>query len=479
MIDYTGKRITVVGLGIEGQDLVRFFANRGARVTVSDAKPVASLRQQLANIADLNVTLSLGANLAEDADGADLVAVTQGAPLDLPPILRARERGIPVTSLTQLFLDLCPGRIIGISGSSGKTTTTSMVGAIMDASGQSTVMGGNIGRPLLNALDSISQSTWVVLEVSHSQLVLTNRSPHVACLTNVTPNHLDRFSWGDYVALKRNLIAHQLPQDIAVLNHDNAITRLMNKDTRASVHYFSITGEIKGDGAFLRGDRIVLRENQRETAVMSAGDVPLRGRHNLENAVCASAIAGACGVHAEVIAEAVRRFKAVPHRLEVVGEAGGASYYNDSIATTPERTLAGIRSFQEPLVLLLGGRDKHLPLEELATEVNRRCRAVLCFGEAGNLLASGMRSAHRHGVCQPSIRRVATLDEAVEAATRLAQPGDVVLLSPACTSFDAYENFEQRGEAFRALVRRLASQTSGPSRNTLTPGKESQPSHEA
>lgn len=456
-LDYGGARVTVIGLGIEGIDLVRFFVSRGARVTVSDAKAASALQSQLEAISGLDVALDLGANRAEAVDGADLVAVTQGAPLDLPPIARARERGIPVTSLTELFFEHCPAKIIGISGSSGKTTTTSLTGAILAAAGLPCIVGGNIGRPLLSSLDGITPDQWVVLEVSHSQLVLTRQSPQVACLTNVTPNHLDRFSWDEYVALKRNLLIYQSPSDVAVLNLDNEPARHMRDATRAETLFFSLGSDLPTDGAFLRDEQIVWRRSGREARVMAAAEAPLRGRHNLENVVCATAIAGICGVEPGAIAAAVRAFTGVPHRLQRVALAKGVSYYDDSIATAPERTLAGMRSFDEPLVLLLGGREKHLPLEALASEVSRRCRAVICFGEAGDLLARACRAASSRGSCAPQIRRAGTLDEAVELAVLLAQPGDAVLLSPACTSFDAFANFEQRGDAFRRRVHAITS----------------------
>lgn len=459
--NWAGKRVTVIGLGIEGVDLVRYFAARGAQVTVSDAKSAERLQAHLAALSGVPVTLSLGANRAESAADADLIAVSQGAPLDLPPIVAARGRGVPITSLTQLFLGQCRGIIVGVSGSSGKTTTTSLVGAIFAASGRRMVLGGNLGRPLLSRLDEITPDTWVILEVSHSQLLLTSVSPHIACLTNITPNHLDRFSWDEYVGLKRNLIAHQHSDDVAILNYDNPITRSMTRDTPAQSLFFSLTGDMPADGACEREGMIVWRRDGSEDSVLPSADIRLRGRHNVENALAAVAVCGACGIAPGIMAQAIRDFRGVPHRLEFTGVVAGARYYNDSIATAPERTLAGMRTFDEPLVLLLGGRDKHLPLEELGAEVNRRCRAVICFGEAGDLLLAACRAAHPHGVCGTVMRRVETLDQAVALAARLAQPGDAVLLSPACTSFDAFDNFEQRGEAFRQLVRALGSSTRG------------------
>ena len=452
---FAQQRVTVIGLGVEGTDLARFFAEQGARVTVSDAKPAERLGPSLKAIADLDLKLSLGGNAEAAVDGADLVALSQGVPLDLPAVRRARERGIPLTSRTRLFFELCPGTIVGISGSSGKTTTTSLVGAIVAADGRECVVGGNIGGPLLDKLGQIGPNTWVVLEISHTQLQMTDCSPHIACLTNVTPNHLDRFSWDEYVGLKRNLIAHQSGGDVAVLNFDDPITRSWAGLTASGVLAFSRLPDPEHDGAFLRDGQIICRCAGTERTVLRIDEIPLRGAHNVDNVLAAVATAAACDVPIPLAAGAIRHFSAPPHRLEVVGSAGGVTYVNDSIATTPERTLAGLRAFKEPIVLLLGGREKHLPLEELADECSRRCHAVVCFGEAGELLATACKSGHLHGTCDPTVRSVASLADALAAAARLARPGDVVLMSPACTSFDAYDNFEQRGAEFRALVTEL------------------------
>jgi UDP-N-acetylmuramoylalanine--D-glutamate ligase len=455
---YAGLRVVVVGLGIEGQDLVRFFATRGARVTVSDAKPAERLTGALAAIANLDVDLSLGENSAAVVNGAALIAVSQGVPLSLPQLVEARRLGIPLTTRTRLFFELCRGTIVGISGSSGKTTTTSLVGAILGASGRPYIVGGNIGGPLLSHLEAIDEQTWAVLEISHTQLQMTDRSPHIACLTNVTPNHLDQFSWDEYVGLKRNLIAYQTRDDCCVLNLDNPVTREFAREANARVLFFSLQPDLPGDGALLREGHAVIRRQGDETDLFPISDIPLRGRHNVENVLAAAAVAEACDISAPAIRAAVQTFQAVPHRLELVATVAGVAYVNDSIATSPERTLAGMRSFEEPVVLLLGGRDKHLPLEELAAEAARRCRAVICFGEAGELLARACQTAHPHGICAPMVRRVRTMAEAVTAATRVACAGDVVLLSPACTSFDAYSNFEERGGEFRSLVQELARQ---------------------
>jgi UDP-N-acetylmuramoylalanine--D-glutamate ligase len=463
--DFRGKRVTVVGLGIEGVDLARYLVGKGALVTVSDSRPAERLTPRLQDLDGLPVSLSLGRNDPADTITADHVFVSQGVPLDIPALSAARDRGVPLDSMMRLFLDLCPGPVVGITGSSGKTTVTSLVGAIFAAAGKEHVVGGNIGVGLLSLLDDIGPETWVVLEISHTQLTLTAKSPHVACVLNVTPNHLDRYSWESYVDLKRNVLRYQTKDDVAVLGYDNAVSRSLASDTRGKVVFFSDGADTTAPAALLRGDMIIWRDRVKDTPVLSVDDIPLRGRHNVANVLAATAVASACGIPADAIATAVRGFKAVPHRLEFVAEVDGVAYYNDSIATTPERTLAGVRSFREPLVLLLGGREKHLPLDDMFREVCGRCRALVFFGEARETLVAAAKAA-----CdafdqnkRPDLHVVDTLDDAVPVAQATARPGDVVLLSPACTSFDAYDNFEERGEHFRRLVTAMTS-TEGRSR---------------
>ena len=445
--DFTDKRVTVVGLGIEGVDMVRFLSRHHAEVTVSDSKTRERLAEQLRDVERLGVSLSLGTNDEGAIAEAEALFVSQGVPLNLPPLKTARDHGVPFLSMVGLFLELCPGPIVGITGSSGKSTTTALVNEMLKADERDIFVGGNIGVGLLDHLADIRPYTWSVLEVSHTQLQLVERSPHVAAVLNITPNHLDRFDWDDYRALKARILAFQEADDFAVLGYDNAETRALAADVRGRLIWFSMTDDAPGDGVFVRDGTAVSRWKGNEQPLFSLDDVRLRGEHNRENAVAAAAIALASGASPAAIAMGVRAVEGTEHRLEFVAEADGVSYYNDSIATTPERTLAGIRSFDEPVVLLMGGRDKELPLEDLAAETQKRCRAVVLFGEAGEKLQAALAAA---GKLQTV--RVETMDEAVKAAAGLAQPGDIVLLSPACTSYDAYDNFEQRGNHFRELV---------------------------
>ncbi|MSQ30821.1 MAG: UDP-N-acetylmuramoyl-L-alanine--D-glutamate ligase [Dehalococcoidia bacterium] len=446
-------RVTVVGLGIEGIDLVRFLAAEGARVTVSDARPAEQLTDQLAAIERSGARLSLGANRVEDCAGAEAVFVSQGVPAELPALRAAEAAGIPISSMLELFLDRCPAPVAGITGSAGKTTTTALVGAMLEAAGAPHVVGGNIGIGLLSLLREITAATKVVVEMSHTQLARIARSPEVACVTNVTPNHLDRFSWEEYVDLKRRIFRFQRAEDRAVFNYDNDVSRSFMDEAPGRVYSTSRLGRIPGDGAMIEGDRIVRVTAGTTAAVMRRDEITLRGDHNVENVLSAVAVAGLLGVSEEATARAVRAFTGVAHRLEPIATIGGVQYVNDSIATAPERTLAGMRSFAEPLVLLLGGRDKNLPARALGEEAVRRCRAVITFGEASDLYATAIREAA--GSARVTLRQVADVPSAVQAAAELAHTGDVVLFSPAGTSFDAYRNFEARGRAFRDAVRSL------------------------
>ncbi len=450
-LDFSDKQVTVVGLGIEGVDMVRYLGRQGAQVTASDSKPAEELAGRLKEIADLPVRLSLGADQAKDIGEAEIVFVSQSVPLDLPGLRVARRRGVPIGSLMSLFLEVCPGPVAGVTGSSGKTTTTALVGQMLEADERPVFVGGNIGVGPLEHLPAIRAYTWSVLEISHTQLQLVERSPHVAAVLNITPNHLDRFSWDTYRRLKANLIRFQGPGDVAVLNHDDPECRALTPLVRGRMLWFSTGPEIPDEGVFVKDGAAMLRCGKLTQELFRLDALRLRGDHNRANAIAAAAVATACGASPEAIACAVESFPGVPHRLELVGEVDGVEYYNDSIATTPERTLAGIRSFGQPVVLLLGGRDKRLPLEELAQESSRRCRAAVLFGESAAKLEEAFIGASAR---LPRVR-VNSLPEAVEAAKAAAVSGDVVLLSPACTSYDAYDNFERRGEHFRSLVEQM------------------------
>lgn len=450
-----GKRVTVVGLGIEGVDVARFAATHGAAaVTVLDSRPPEALSGSIEQLQGLPIHYLLARPRTEGIADSDIVFASQSVLMDDPAVVEARRLGIPLSSMTRAFMERCPGPTVGITGSSGKTTVTALVAHIFAGDGRPYRVGGNIGVGLLGLLDGMDAQTWGVMEISHTQLQLTDRSPRVAAVLNVTPNHLDQFSWDEYVALKQNLVRHATADDDVVLNLDDEVAAAMAALSPARVSHFSQRDNVPAGGAFLRDGAIFLRREEIEEMVLPASEIPLRGQHNVENVLAAAAIAAAAGVPAGTIAEAIRTFQPVPHRLEAVGEVDGVTYINDSIATTPERALAGIRSFVEPVVLLLGGKDKDLPKDALAQEALQRCTGIVFFGADGALFEAVVE-AHSASVAfedRPITARVETVAEAVREARDMAGPGDVVLFSPAGTSFDAYHNFEERGEEFRRIV---------------------------
>jgi len=459
--DLQDKRVVVLGLARQGTALARFLVRAGAEVTVSDLRDEAALSDRLAELEGLPIRYVLGRHPRSLLDGVDLLCLSGGVPVDAPIVAEARRRGIPLSNDAQLFLERCPAPVVGITGSAGKTTTTALVGEMCRAAGFTTWVGGNIGNPLITDLDRIGPDDVVVMELSSFQLEIMATSPHVAAVLNITPNHLDRHkTMENYIAAKRTIVAHQGPEDYAVLGFDDARARALALETEAHPIFFSGGAEVD-EGAYKTNGELVLRLHGADTLVCRVDEVRLRGHHNLLNVLSACAICGVMGVPVEAMRGAIRTFTGVEHRLELVREFRSVAWYDDSIATAPERVVAALRSFEEPIVLLAGGRDKDLPWEEFAAEAVVRVRHLITFGEAGEMIARVVEGARRRGDAETQgglegITRVETLEEAVDAAARVARPGDVVLLSPGGTSFDAFRDFAERGDRFKELVRRLA-----------------------
>jgi len=449
-MDFAGLRVTIIGLAREGTALARFLARKGAVVTASDIKPASELGKSLAALEGLPIRYVLGGHPEEILE-ADVVFVSPGVRPDAPIIVEARRRGVPLSSETALFFQLCPAPIIGITGSSGKTTTVSLTGEMLKASGFRTWVGGNIGCPLIEKVEEMRPEDRVVLELSSFQLENMTQSPHVAAVLNLTPDHLDRHpSFEAYREAKLSILRYQGPEDMAILGYDDPETRSMAGICRGKVLFFSLACP-QEEGAFLRGDELVLRLRGEEERICAAGEVKLRGRHNLANVLAACLASGALGALPQAMAHVARSFRGVEHRLELVRELGGVCYYNDSIATSPARSMAALRAFDEPIVLLAGGYFKNLPLEEWAELVGRRVRHLVLFGKAAPLLEEAVRKAGG----KVAIHRCESLEEAVGKAAEVACPGDVVLLSPACASFDAFRDYTERGRRFKELVRAL------------------------
>ncbi len=447
--ELAGQRATIIGLAREGTALARYLARHGAQVTVSDIKPADQLRDRIAALGDAPVRLVLGGHPPDILD-ADMVYVSPGVPPDAPILVEGRRRGLRLSSATELFLARCRAPVVGVTGSSGKTTTTSLVGEMLRRSGWQTWVGGNIGRPLIEDVDEIQPDHRVVLELSSFQLENLPMSPHVAVVLNLTPDHLDRHpSFEAYRAAKLSILRHQTAGDVAVMNLDDPHTWGLAGEVRGSALWFSLMKEPQGDGGFLRDGQLLIRRAGETWVICAADEVRLRGRHNLGNILAACLASGAVGATVEAMAETARTFAGVPHRLELVAELDGLQFINDSIATSPARSMAAIRAFDQPIVLLAGGRHKNLPLDEWAQAVRQKVAHLILFGEAAPLLEEAVLSAGSPG---PAVHRAGTLGAAVRLAVEVAPPGAVILLAPACTSFDAYEDYVKRGEHFRELV---------------------------
>lgn len=472
-----GLRALLIGAAREGTALARYLARCGALVTLSDNKPAEQLSHALEALRGLPVTLALGGP-PPALEGYDLLFLSPGVPPSAPIVQEARRRGLPISSEPRLFTQLCPAPIVGITGSSGKTTTTALTGRMLAADGRRVWVGGNIGAPLTDRLLDEPPPEVAVMELSSFQLEifspdyqglevearrsaasraisLAGWSPPVAAITNITPNHLDRHpDMADYMRCKWQILAHQSAQDWAVLNRDNPPTCEMAARVRGRLLQFSLL-EAVTEGAFLQSGSLLLRLEGREQRLCRQEALPLRGLHNVANVLAAACCASACGASVEAQREAALRFAGVAHRLEVVRVRDGVTWINDSIATSPERAIAALRAYHEPVVLLAGGRDKHLPWEEWAALVRERVRVVIAFGEAAPIVERALTAGAPADGRQPKLRHAATLEEAVILAAQAARTGEVVLLSPGGTSFDAFDDFEARGERFRELVNAL------------------------
>ena len=459
------KRVLVVGLGKSGLAAARFLKTLGARVTVSDARP-AMLIAELSELLEQGFSVEAGSHGLLTFRRQDLIVVSPGVPMSTPELKQVRAMGAHIIGELELGFEYLKGEVIGVTGSNGKTTTTTLIGEILKAAGRPTLVGGNIGRPVTAMVEESTAESWSVLEVSSFQLeTIQTFRPKVAVVLNVTPDHLDRHrTFEAYTDAKARIFENQQTSDFTVLNADDSTCVAMATRTRAQVYWFSRQKEVQ-QGTWVRDGNILFREvagqhssaqsaaGQRE--VMPVSEIPLKGAHNLENvlaAVCAGVLMGCAPGK---IRQAVREFKAVEHRLEFVASIGGVDYYNDSKATNVDATIKALESFPANIHLILGGKDKNSDYTELSDLLRERCKIVYTIGSAAEKIERQLA-----GVVK--IVSAGTLDEAVQKAAQDAMAGDVVLLAPACSSFDQFENYEQRGRIFKELVRRLTETESNP-----------------
>ena len=444
------KRVAVIGIGVSNTPLIERLAREHIAVTACDRRDRAALGDLARRLEELGAALCLGEDYLENLD-ADVVFRTPGLRPDVPELAAAVARGAVLTSEMEAFFQVCPCPIIAVTGSDGKTTTTTIIAELLRAAGHTVHVGGNIGHPLLCEAEEMRPVDYAVLELSSFQLMTMQASPHIAVLTNLAPNHLDvHKDMAEYVSAKENIFRFQTSADTAIFNLDNAITRERSGHAPGAVRFFSRRSEPE-DGVFLRGDDIISRRGGAERRILSASEIRLPGVHNVENYM--AAIAAVDGlVPDEAIAAFARTFAGVEHRIELVRTWRGVRFYNDSIASSPSRTIAGLRSFREKVILIAGGYDKHIPFDVLGPEIVEHVKLLVLCGATSEKIEAAVKAAPDYRPGHPEILRAAPFEKAVEAARDRAAAGDVVTLSPACAAFDQFKNFMERGKTFKAIV---------------------------
>jgi UDP-N-acetylmuramoylalanine--D-glutamate ligase len=448
-MDLNNKRVLVVGLGKSGVASALFMKAHGAKVTVSDTKSGDELRNEIPVLLDHGITVETGGHGDRTFRGQDLIVVSPGVPVDAPPLVQARALGEAVIGEIELAAQFLPGPIVAITGSNGKTTTTTLTGEIMTAAGFPSLVGGNIGTPAISLAERAKPETVIVLEISSFQLeTIQTFRPKVAVVLNVTPDHLDRHrTFEIYAGAKARIFENQQTSDFAVLNADDPTCVAMGSRTRAQVFWFSRSKEVQL-GAWTHAGNILFRDASGQREILQVSEIPLKGAHNLENvlaAVCAGALMGCAP---EKIRQAVRDFKAVEHRLEFVATIRGVDYYNDSKATNVDATIKALESFPANIHLILGGKDKGSDYTVLNHLLQQRVKRVYTIGAAAAKIESQIKG--------PEVVHAETLENAIRKANAVAQTGDVILLAPACASFDQFKSYEHRGRIFKEIVQTLS-----------------------
>ncbi len=449
-MDVRNQRVLVVGLGKSGVASALFLAQRGAKVAVSDAKAQEQLRDEIPQLLDAGISVETGQHGERTFRDQDLIVVSPGVPFDVPQLVHARELGIAVIGEVELAARFLKGHIVAITGSNGKTTTTTLAGNVIAAAGRKTLVGGNIGTPAITFADQATEDSWVVLEISSFQLeTIETFHPQIAVVLNITPDHLDRHhTFENYAAAKARIFENQTSKDFAVLNADNEPCAALAARTKSEVFWFSRRDEVDR-GAFVHGDKVGWRDSLGTRDVMPLSEIGLKGSHNVENVLAAVCVGMLAGVEPEQIRRAVAEFKAVEHRLEYVATIRGVEYYNDSKATNVDATIKALESFPGHIHLILGGKDKGSDYSVLNDLLKERVKRVYTIGAAAQKIESQARGAE--------IVSVGTLEAAVKRASEAAVAGDIVLLAPACASFDQFNSYEHRGLVFKDLVRQLAA----------------------
>jgi UDP-N-acetylmuramoylalanine--D-glutamate ligase len=456
---YQNKKVTIMGLGSFGGSigLAKFLSKAGAKVTITDLKPASILQDSMQQLTGYPVRFVLGCHREEDFTTADYLFVSPAIPKESPYITLARESGVPMDTEMNLFFRLCQGTIIGITGSHGKTTTTSLVGMLVQQCYSRALVGGNIGRSLLLQMEEIRPGDPVVLELSSFQLEdlqALQKSPAIAALLNISPNHLDRHqTMANYVTAKMEIFRYQSAYDRGILNADDATLAPLCAQIPSTLTFFSVEHPLEA-GVYLEGKGLISVREGRSELVCTVADIPLLGKHNVANVAAAIAIARQCGVPEATMRPIIRAFTPVPYRLELIATKEGVRFYNDSIATTPQATLAALESFTEPILLIAGGYNKGIPFTQLGRTIARRVKEAFLIGKTASLIAKAIEEGKNESG-EESITEITCcpdLPTAVTKAWEKAVPGDIILLSPACASYDQFRNFEERGDLFKTVV---------------------------
>ena len=453
--DMKQKKVAFIGTGVSHTDLITVFREKGIDVTVCDKRSADKFQEVFDKLSGMGVKFILGENYLDSLTDFDVVFRTPGMYFNNPALTKAREAGVVITSEMEVFFDLCPCKIYAVTGSDGKSTSTTLIAEILAAAGKRVHKGGNIGRALLPIIEEIREDDAAVVELSSFQLISMRKSPDVALITNITPNHLDvHGTMEEYTQCKINLLAHQNAFSRTVLNLDNEGTKALAPLVRGRLNWFSRQTTVER-GAFLREDGMLCYTEKGEIIpVVRKEDIRIPGMHNVENFL--GVIAALWGdVEIKDIVKVAKEFGGVEHRIEFVRELHGVKWYNDSIATSPTRVLAGLRSFDQKIIVLAGGYDKKIPFEPMAETVCDRVKLLILMGVTAEKIEKAVTGAKNYDPANIRILHASSMEEAVEIAAKEAQRGDIVTLSPACASFDLYPNFEVRGQHFKRLVREL------------------------
>jgi UDP-N-acetylmuramoylalanine--D-glutamate ligase len=450
------KRVAVLGIGISNTPLIKYLAKLGVDITAFDMADRERLADTLKSFEGLNIKYSLGKTYLDNLKGFDVIFKTPRVRFDIPQLIREREKGAVVTSEMEVFVDLCPAQIFAVTGSDGKTTTTTLIYNMLKGAGYNCWLGGNIGMPLLSKIDEVKEDDKVVMELSSFQLHTMTKSPDVAVVTNVSPNHLDvHKSMEEYVDAKKNIFKYQNSEGNVILNFDNKITRNFASEAAGSIAFFSRVNNLKC-GAVVEDGMLAFKKAGKRIEIVKVDEILLPGVHNVENYLAAIA-AVIDHVRPETIRSVATTFQGVEHRMELVRELNGIKFYNDSIGTSPTRTIAGLKSFKQKVILIAGGYDKHIPYDDMGEIVAERVKRLILIGPTGPKIKQALDAEIDRTGRGRSVEVIMcdTFESAIKKSYERASNGDVVILSPASASFDLFENFEERGNRFKEIVRNL------------------------